>query len=77
MSDADLGKNYEYADGEAYIEARFASGKLNYLAISTSEITWEPTASRRRPAFSSHLISPAIRVVGQFGDDKQRLESMY
>jgi len=33
MSDAD----FEYADGEAYIEARFASGKLNYLAISKSE----------------------------------------
>ena len=33
VSDAD----FEYADGEAYIEARFASGKLNYLAISKSE----------------------------------------
>jgi hypothetical protein len=33
MSDADV----EYADGEAYIEARVASGKLNYLAISKSE----------------------------------------
>jgi hypothetical protein len=33
MSDADV----EYADGEAFVEARFASGKLNYLAISKSE----------------------------------------
>jgi len=39
MSDADLGENCEYADDEAYIEARFASGKLNDLAISTSENT--------------------------------------
>jgi hypothetical protein len=37
MSDAEFLKNYEYFDGEAYIEARFASGKLNYLAISKSE----------------------------------------
>jgi hypothetical protein len=37
MSDAELAKNFEYADGEVYIEARFASGKLNYLAISRSE----------------------------------------
>jgi hypothetical protein len=37
MSDAKFLKNYEYFDGEAYIEARFASGKLNYLAISKSE----------------------------------------
>ena len=37
MSDAEFSKNFEYADGEAYIEARFASGKLNYLAISKSE----------------------------------------
>jgi len=37
MSDTDFGKNFEYADGEAYVEARFASGKLNYLAISRSE----------------------------------------
>ncbi len=37
MSDAEFGENFKYADGEAYIEARFASGKLNYLAISKSE----------------------------------------
>jgi hypothetical protein len=37
MSDEEFGRNFEYADGEAYIEARFASGKLNYLAISVSE----------------------------------------
>jgi hypothetical protein len=28
---------FEYTDGGAYIEARFASGKLNYLATSKSE----------------------------------------
>ena len=37
MSDTDFRKNYEYFDIEAYIEARFVSGKLNYLAISRSE----------------------------------------
>jgi len=37
MDDADFRKNYESFDGEAYIEARFTSGKLNYLAISKSE----------------------------------------
>jgi hypothetical protein len=37
MNDAEFRKNYEYAEGEAYIEARFALGKLNYLAISKSE----------------------------------------
>jgi hypothetical protein len=37
MSDAEFGKNFENADGEVYIEARFASGKLNYLAVSKSE----------------------------------------
>lgn len=37
MSDAEVSENFGYADGEAYIEARFASGKLNYLAISKSE----------------------------------------
>jgi len=37
MNDAEFRKNYEYFDGEAYIEARFASGKLNYLVISRSE----------------------------------------
>ena len=37
MSDDEFGKNFEYADDEAHVEARFASGKLNYLAISKSE----------------------------------------
>ena len=37
MSDTEFAKNFEYADSESYIEARFASGKLNYLAISKSE----------------------------------------
>jgi hypothetical protein len=37
MNDAEFLENYEYADGEAYIEARFASGRLSYLAISRSE----------------------------------------
>jgi hypothetical protein len=37
MNDAEFRKNYESFDGEAYIEARFVSGKLNYLAISKSE----------------------------------------
>jgi hypothetical protein len=37
MTDAEFHQNFEYADGEAYIEARFSSGKLNYLAISKSE----------------------------------------
>jgi hypothetical protein len=37
MSDAEFRKNYEYFDGEAYIEARFTSGRLCYLAISRSE----------------------------------------
>jgi hypothetical protein len=37
MNDAEFSKNYEYFDGEAYIEARFAAGRLNYLAISKSE----------------------------------------
>lgn len=37
MSDAEIRTNFEYADGEAYIEARFVSDKLNYLAISKSE----------------------------------------
>lgn len=37
MSDAEFRKSFEYDDVEAYIEARFASGKLNYLAISKSE----------------------------------------
>ncbi len=37
MTDAEFGKNFEYADGEAYVEVRFASGQVNYLAISKSE----------------------------------------
>jgi hypothetical protein len=37
MTDEEFGKNFEYADGEAYVEARFASGKLSYLAMSKSE----------------------------------------
>jgi len=37
MNDEEFAKNFKFADGEAYIEARFASGKLNYLAISKSE----------------------------------------
>jgi hypothetical protein len=37
MNDEEFLKNFEFADSEAYIEARFASGKLNYLAISKSE----------------------------------------
>src|SRR6478736_1642777 len=30
------------------------------LALSSASITWEPTASRRRPAFSSHLFTTTI-----------------
>jgi hypothetical protein len=37
MSEPELLQNFEYADCEAYIEARFALGRLNYLAISKSE----------------------------------------
>lgn len=37
VSDRELHENFDYSDVEAYIEARFASGKLNYLAISRSE----------------------------------------
>ena len=37
MSDAEFAKNFEYADGYVYIEARFSAGKLNLLAISKSE----------------------------------------
>lgn len=37
MSDAEFHQNFEFGDGEAYIETRFSSGKLNYLAISKSE----------------------------------------
>jgi hypothetical protein len=37
MNDKEFAKNFEFADSEAYIEARFASGKLDYLAVSKSE----------------------------------------
>lgn len=37
MNEVEIKNNFEYADGEAYIEVRFVSGKLNYLAISRSE----------------------------------------
>jgi hypothetical protein len=37
MNEIEFRENFEYADGEAYIEARFASGKLSYLAILRSE----------------------------------------
>lgn len=37
MSNMEIVKNFEYMDVEAYIEARFAFGKVNYLAISRSE----------------------------------------
>jgi hypothetical protein len=37
MNDKEFAKNFEFADSEAYIEARFASGKLNYMAVSKSE----------------------------------------
>lgn len=37
MTDAEFHQNFEYADGEVYIEARFSSDKLNYLAVSKSE----------------------------------------
>jgi hypothetical protein len=37
MSEKEFIENFEYADSDAYVEARFVSGKLNYLAISKSE----------------------------------------
>jgi len=37
MGDTEFSENFGYAYGEAYIEARFASGRMNYLAISKSE----------------------------------------
>jgi hypothetical protein len=37
MSDKEFHESFDYSDVEAYIEARFASGKLDYLAISRSE----------------------------------------
>src|SRR5271170_2606928 len=45
----------------------FIAGLLFICALSTS-ITWERTASRRRPAFSSHLLATVdikIRFSGQ------------
>ena len=38
VSENEFIENFEYADIEAYVEARFASGKLNCLAISKPEI---------------------------------------
>lgn len=35
-SDSEL-RDWKYADAEVYVETRFGSGKLNYLAISKSE----------------------------------------
>src|SRR5271169_3775058 len=32
------------------------------LALQSASITWERTASRRRPAFSSHLVTAAIEI---------------
>jgi hypothetical protein len=37
MNEQNFHQNFDYIDVEAYVEARFASGKLNYLAISRSE----------------------------------------
>lgn len=37
MSVAEFDANFKYVDVEAYIEARFVSGKLNYLAVSKAE----------------------------------------
>lgn len=34
MTDAEFRENFEYGDGEVYIETRFVSGKLKYLAVS-------------------------------------------
>jgi hypothetical protein len=38
QSEAEFHRNFNYLDVEAYIEARFTSGKLNYLAVSTTEV---------------------------------------
>ncbi len=38
MSETEFNKNFDYLDVDAYIEARFASGRLNYLVISRSEV---------------------------------------
>jgi hypothetical protein len=37
MNEKEFRESFNYLDGEAYIEARFVSDKLNYLAISRSE----------------------------------------
>lgn len=38
MTDAEFRRNFEFLGVTAYFEARFAAGKLNYLAISRSEV---------------------------------------
>jgi hypothetical protein len=35
----------------------FIAGLLYLLRFKSAPITWERTASRRRPAFSSHLVT--------------------
>jgi ABC-type Fe3+ transport system permease subunit len=35
----------------------FIAGLLLSLVLQSTSITWERTASRRRPAFSSHLVT--------------------
>jgi hypothetical protein len=37
LTEPEFHENFDYIDVEAYVEARFASGKVNYLAISRSE----------------------------------------
>jgi hypothetical protein len=37
MSDKDFHDNYDSYEQELYIEARFTSGKLSYLAVSKTE----------------------------------------
>jgi hypothetical protein len=37
MTDVEFAQTFKYADGSVYIEARFASGNLKYLAIDKSE----------------------------------------
>jgi hypothetical protein len=37
MSDKDFHDNYDSYELELYIEARFTSGKLSYLAVSKAE----------------------------------------
>jgi len=38
MSDEEFSKNFEWLDVTAYMEARLVRGRLNYLAISRSEV---------------------------------------